>query len=161
MLLSLKLPYTIQYLVALSQTDLFHNHIKGNSKPAAMALDMVSRTALTLHLLVEIPASIKFFLSPSATLEDTQPLAHGLIKQYAILLMATNLIVVSALLDSEGHPPKILLSALALYHLGPLARAMARIRRGHVGGPLGGPFLHAYVHAVCEIALCLSVVVMI
>ncbi|KAI9871303.1 MAG: hypothetical protein M1830_003058, partial [Pleopsidium flavum] len=45
-----------------------------------------------LHILLELPASILFFLRPSTQLPHPHPPSHALIRQYAILLLSSNLI---------------------------------------------------------------------
>ncbi|PFH61039.1 hypothetical protein XA68_18356 [Ophiocordyceps unilateralis] len=105
-----------------------------------------------LHLLIETPAAIGFILAPSSTLSTTQPHAHAALRQYGLLLLATNLIVLATLqllllLDDDDDddssifvvvPPAaasvvVLLrrrvaAALALYHVGPCLRALCRLR---------------------------------
>ena len=120
-----------------------------------------------LHTLIELPACFAFALFPSATLSTPQPHAHALIRQYAVLLLSTNLIAGSFIFRSH----KILLScddtgyvqcwvafSLALYHLGPLMRAGSRIWEGwgrmtREKDTLAMPWVHAMSHLVCLTAL--------
>lgn len=120
-----------------------------------MALSL-SQIAFFLHLIVEIPASVKFFLQPSATLATPQPQAHGLVRQYALLLVSSNLIAAEFVLRPSDQLSRHIAGALALYHIGPLFRAISRIRRAEMGGGMGGPWLHAVVHALCAMFLLAS-----
>lgn len=115
------------------------------------------RFAFTLHLVIETPASVNFMLRPSSTLSTPQVHSHGVIRQYALLLAATNCIV--ALLISHAIYDDFagqIAGALALYHLGPLSRAVSRIRHNHTGDALGGPWVHMLAHAFCAVALIAS-----
>ena len=116
--------------------------------------EMVNSTkpAFLLHILIEVPASLNFFFNPSATLSTPQPHAHAVIRQYAVLLMVTNILALIFCL----RPPDLLscrvAGALSLYHVGPLVRAVIRQSRGEQvrgGSRLGGPMVHAIVHFVC------------
>lgn len=117
--------------------------------------------SLFLHILVEIPATIGFLLFPSASLPEPQPQAHAVIRQYGMLLGSTNLIVGILLISRLSMPGTVygllegrVAGALALYHLGPLSRAAARIyRRENTGSVLFGPWLHIFLHAVCFVSL--------
>ncbi|KAL9052935.1 MAG: hypothetical protein Q9206_004110 [Seirophora lacunosa] len=53
---------------------------------------MMPQLPFLFHIIVEVPASIAFFLHPSMTLSQRQGHAHAVIRQYALLLMASNLI---------------------------------------------------------------------
>ena len=46
--------------------------------------------------------------------------------------------------------------ALALYHVGPVVRAVSRIQNQDLGGALGGPWLHAFLHVMCAVSLVIS-----
>lgn len=113
-----------------------------------------------LHIVIELPAAISFAFLPSATLSKPQPHAQALIRQYALLLLST--IIIAALFvpqDRNGHGSKVqervVASALALHHLGPLIRAVRRSRKGEGTGRhlLGQPRLHALVHGLCCLLL--------
>ena len=113
--------------------------------------------ALVLHLVIETTAAINFLLRPSATLSIPQPHSHGVIRQYALLLLTTN-IIAAAVLDRavndelSGH----IVAALALYHTGPFVRAVSKIRRGNADDILGGAWLHALSHLLCLACLLVS-----
>jgi hypothetical protein len=111
---------------------------------------------LLLHLMVELPACINFFLRPSATLSKSQPYAHGLIRQYALLLASTNLIALAFLVRPADHLSGQVSGALVVYHIGPLFRAISRIQTQEMGSALGGPWLHLIAHLLCIGALAIS-----
>lgn len=115
------------------------------------------RVAFLCHILVELPASIGFFLHPSATLAVEQPEAHAVIRQYALLLNSTNLIAWVFLFAASSDSARRVAAALALYHTGPMMRAWGKIRvkRG-TSKILAGwsePRLHLGVHGICVVAL--------
>ena len=115
------------------------------------------RLALVLHVIIETTAAINFFLRPSASLSTPQPHSHGVIRQYALLLLTTN-IIVAIVLNREMHDALSaqIAAAVALYHAGPFVRAMSRIRRGNSDGVLGGAWLHAFSHLLCAVCLVAS-----
>jgi len=114
------------------------------------------QAGLLLHLMVELPASINFLLRPSATLSVPQPQAHAVIRQYALLLMSTNLIVLALLMREMDQLSGKIAGALVLYHIGPIARALSRVKNQASGSVLGGPKLHAFVHVLCVVTLVTS-----
>ncbi len=108
-----------------------------------------------LHILLELPASITFFLSPSTQLQLPSPpptpraysQAHALIRQYAVLLLVSNLVALICVLQptaiddilgirAEGKVVEVerlrgnVAGALAVYHLAPLVRAVGRMVNG-------------------------------
>ena len=120
----------------------------------------VLTVSLALHILVETAAALNFLLRPSATLAAPQPHSHGVIRQYALLLLSTNIIAAAVLCYAEHNAlAKQIAGALALYHTGPLARAVARIRRGEQGHAMGGAWLHSVIHVMCLISLASSMLV--
>lgn len=123
-----------------------------------MGLPLTVQLALGLHLIIEIPASINFMLRPSSTLVTSQPHSHGVIRQYATLLMVTNLIVILCLTGTiEENAARKIAGALSFYHLAPLMRATSKIRRRlQVSDAMGGPWVHLIVHGICAIALVMA-----
>lgn len=111
------------------------------------------RIAFALHILVELPASLGFFFRPSATLTTPHPEAHEIIRQYALLLTSTNLIAGIFLFQSPTSLSCQVAGALALYHVGPFARAIRRIRAGQASGILINPWIFLVIHAICATAL--------
>ena len=113
----------------------------------------VEHLSLILHLCIELPGSINFMLRPSSTLSKPQPQSHGVIRQYALLLMSTNIMVMLLLIKPMDELTQQISGALALYHTAPIIRAVSRIRSQEAGRALGGPWLHALVHSVCAAIL--------
>jgi len=105
-----------------------------------------------MHIFGEFGASYGFCVRPSSTLFEPQPYAHPVIRQYALLLMTTNLIAANFLF--QEHPTSVscrVAGALALYHLGPLTRAALKIHNGEKKGiweGTGGPWVHVAFHSV-------------
>ncbi len=130
---------------------------------------MPSRLCFILHMLVETPAALSFPLATQSQLAAPSAEARLLLRSYCGLLMATNLIgLVFALQDSHGYSDADIsgpvAGSLAFYHLFPIFRALARIRRRSSSGPspspspdrlppapstLGGPWVHVVVHFTC------------
>ena len=110
--------------------------------------------AFLFHLIVEIPASLNFFFCPSATLSKPQIFAHGLIRQYALLLISSNIIATSFVLRRPDQLSGYIAGALALYHVGPLVRAITKLQKTESqSNSLGGPVVHFVAHSVCIAAL--------
>jgi hypothetical protein len=107
------------------------------------------------HILTELPASINFFLRPSEQLSSPAPQAHAIIRQYAILLLVSNIIASIFALRPVDATSRHVGGALSIYHAAPLVRAARRIisRDEGYGGGLGGPVLHLVVHGVCFVTL--------
>ncbi|KAF6232480.1 hypothetical protein HO173_009360 [Letharia columbiana] len=120
-------------------------------------MESLMRFAFVLHLVIETTAAINFFFRPSATLSTPQPHSHGVIRQYALLLLTTN-IIVAVVLNRAVHDAlsEQIAAAIALYHTGPLVRAVSRIHRGNSGDVLGGAWLHAFSHLLCAACLIAS-----
>lgn len=110
-----------------------------------------------LHILAELPASLGFFFRPSATLTAPQPHAHGVIRQYGLLLTSTNLVAAVFLFQASSTTASCsVAAALALYHVGPVVRATGRVRIGEGIGnglSLASPWLHILVHGICAVGL--------
>lgn len=110
-----------------------------------------------LHIIIELPAALRFALYPSSTLQAPQPYAHAVLRQYALLLLSS--IVIAAIFAfASGDRDWIergVAGSLSLYHLGPAFRAFYRRRRGEGRGTswLQQPGMHAIVHLTCWIAL--------
>ena len=115
--------------------------------------------SLLFHIIIETPAAINFILSPSATLTSPQLPAHAIIRQYGLLLACTNAMVLFILCSQAEDSRNLLLErriagVLAIYHIGPLLRALARMRRGEEGKKwMTRPWLHVLVHGICLIWL--------
>ena len=118
--------------------------------------------AFFTHIILESGAACAFFRNPSFTLAQPQPHAHQVIRQYALLLISTNLIAANFLFQQQ---PSALSSrvagALALYHLGPITRAALKISSGEERGSrkgelLGGAWLQASFHIIMLVMLVLE-----
>jgi hypothetical protein len=108
-----------------------------------------------VHVLTELPASINFFLRPSEQLSSPAPQAHAIIRQYAILLLVSNIIALIFALRPVDATSRHVGGALSIYHTAPLVRAARRILYNDegYGSGLGGPVLHLVVHGVCLLTL--------
>ena len=110
-----------------------------------------------IHILGEFGASCGFWFRPSATLDRPQPDAHPIIRQYALLLVSTNLI--AGIFLFQDQPSKIscqVAGALAFYHLGPLTRAALKVRDGQQIGfreGMGGTWIHLAFHSIATAGL--------
>ena len=109
-----------------------------------------------LHVVVETPASLNFFLFPSDQLGKHTPHAHAIVRQYACLLFAS----VAISLAFTRRPPDTLsgqvAGAFALYHVAASVRAASRLQRQMKEGKhvvLSEAFLHLAVHGVCVASL--------
>ena len=110
-----------------------------------------------IHILIEAPASINFFFNPSEQLPSPASQAHAIIRQYAVLLLVSNLIALIFALRPLDQTGKNVAAALSVYHLAPVVRAGTRIFYSFYGDSygqgLGGPWLHLSVHGGCFVAL--------
>ena len=112
--------------------------------------------AFLLHLIIETVASIKFLLRPSATLSAPQPHCHAVIRQYALLLISSNIIVAVMLNREIDATSAKVAGALSVYHLGPFVRAVSRILQKSSSSGVIEPWLHAFVHSLCGTCLLVS-----
>ena len=118
----------------------------------------LARSAFGLHLVVETVAGLNFLMRPSATLLVPQPHSHGVIRQYGVLLLATNLMAYGAWSRPTDALSSYIAAGLACYHLGPLIRAASKIMQSEEAIALGGPGVHVGVHLLCGallLAACL------
>ena len=112
--------------------------------------------AFLLHLIIETVASINFILRPSATLLLPQPHSHAVIRQYALLLISSNIIAAVMLNREVDSMSGKVAGALGVYHFGPVVRAISRIVQRRSAGGLDGPWLHAFAHMLCGTCLLVS-----
>ena len=106
--------------------------------------------------MTELPGSLGFFFSPSATLQIPQPYAHALIRQYALLLATTIGIAAIFLFQPATRTSRYIAGSFAFYHLGPIARAMNRLwigKQGDAGKGMANPWIHLIVHFICAVVL--------
>ncbi|KAG4032729.1 hypothetical protein MFRU_006g01930 [Monilinia fructicola] len=120
-------------------------------------MSLLQRYPFLLHTVIEIPASLNFFINPSAQLSTPAPQAHTIIQQYALLLFVSALISIVFSRRPVDRTSRNVAGALALYHVAPTIRATGRILRGdgfRKGAKgLGGPWVHLVVHFFCCAAL--------
>ena len=103
-----------------------------------------------------------FLFHPSYTLSTPQPAAHGVIRQYGLLLFVVNVVLGILIFGwEEGREKDKVLGrvwgALGVYHVGPMVRAMSRWKAGNEPGQgkgsvrgrkaCGGPDVVASLHA--------------
>ncbi|TVY17394.1 hypothetical protein LARI1_G005206 [Lachnellula arida] len=120
-----------------------------------MAVTILSTLPFWLHLLIELPASLNFFLNPAEQLSSAAPQAHALVRQYAVLLFASSLVALIFATRQVDRTSRNVAGALAVYHLAPLVRAVSRVFGGGVGygKAFGGPWIHLAVHGLCFVGL--------
>lgn len=120
-----------------------------------------------MHTALELPASLNFFLHPlqqllppissgSNSTLSLAPSASIVVRQYALLLFVSCCVSLTfAVRPHHDNTTRRGAGALALYHLGPLARAISRLGNGEspFEGGLGGPAVHAVGHGMCFVAL--------
>lgn len=113
--------------------------------------------AFGLHILVETPAALDRFVNTSEELQlaTPSPSAEALVRQYALLLLCSNIIALVFLLRHIDKASRRVACTLAFYHLGPVLRAMSRLIRNEtaLGTGLGGPAVNIVVHVLCLVAL--------
>lgn len=126
---------------------------KADLLAGAMVLDNLG---FLVHILVETPASFNFFFFPSKQLGAHTPQAHAVIRQYAVLLLSSVfLAAIFVARDPDDMSSKVA-ATLALYHVAPLVRSLARLHRqaqARAAIILSEAFLYLTVHSVCFAAL--------
>jgi len=117
---------------------------------------MLYNLGFLIHIIIEIPASMNFFCFPSKQFGVHTPQAHAVIRQYAVLLLVSVILAMvfvdRPLDDTAGK----VAGALALYHIAPCVRSVARLRRQtQARGPIifSEAFLYLFVHSICFAAL--------
>lgn len=109
-----------------------------------------------IHIALEVPASLNFYLRPDHQLSAPAPQAHAVIRQYAVSLLSSSLVAAVFAFRKRDETSAWVAAALAVYHLAPLVRAAItiarrRAERGEEGeGDLRepeGPWIRAIVHA--------------
>ncbi|KAL2069576.1 hypothetical protein VTL71DRAFT_14255 [Oculimacula yallundae] len=109
----------------------------------------ITNLAFLIHALLELPASLNFFFRPNEQLLSPAPQAHALIRQYAVLLMSSNIVALIFAFRPVDETSRRVAGALAVYHAAPLVRAVGRIRASGTGygKEFGGPWVHALLHS--------------
>ena len=80
-----------------------------------------------LHVVIEVPAAINFFLFPSGQLDSYSPQAHAVIRQYAMLLLTSVLIAMVFLVRPVDQVSGQIAGALSIYHVAPCLRSIGRL----------------------------------
>lgn len=115
-----------------------------------LRLSSILKNPFLVHALLEIPASLNFFINPSGQLSNYSPQAHAVIRQYAVLLLSSTLIALSFAFREPDEMSGQVAGALAVYHLAPMVRATARLTGREV---VWQPLLFLAVHGVCVAGL--------
>jgi len=114
------------------------------------------RPGFLIHIIIEIPACLSFFLVPSRQLGTYTPHAHAVIRQYAAILLASILIAVVFVHQPVTEMSGKVAGALAIYHVAPSIRSWNRLTtQARLQEPLflSEAFLYLIVHVVCCAAL--------
>lgn len=112
--------------------------------------------AFVLHAAIEIPAAINFMLFPSKQLGRNTPNAHGVIRQYALLLAVSVLIAMTFAVRPTDDLSRTVAGYLAIYHPGPALRSCARLSRQYKRSErllLSEAFLYLTCHLLTGAAL--------
>lgn len=127
--------------------------------PDAMMLTLSDyNIGFLLHIIIEIPASFNFFVFPSRQLGTNTPHAHAVIRQYAVLILTSNLVALAFLWRPMDELSGKIAGSLAIYHIAPSIRSISRLtRQARQGRPLipSEAFLYLVVHTICGAALLL------
>ncbi|OAL36181.1 hypothetical protein AYO20_04595 [Fonsecaea nubica] len=115
-----------------------------------------SHLGFLVHVVIEIPACLSFYLFPSRQLGVHTPHAHAVIRQYAALILASVLVAMvfvnKPLDDTSGK----VAGALAIYHVAPSIRSVNRlVTQAQLQKPIiiSEAFLYLVVHVICFVAL--------
>jgi hypothetical protein len=103
--------------------------------------------ALVAHAFLLLPPAIHFLARPPLAPSDVSPV----IRSYGFLLLSTHLAtLLLALAPSLAEGDSVLKAriqlALAVYHIGPIWRAVERLRARDEGREMGGPAVHLTFH---------------
>lgn len=106
--------------------------------------------AFLLHAAIEVPAAINFMLFPSKQLGKDTPNAHPVVRQYALLLVASVLIAIVFAVRETDEISRVVAGCLAIYHPGPALRSFARLRNQYKRSE---PLLasEAFLYLICHI----------
>lgn len=115
----------------------------------ARMFSSVQNNPFLLHAIIEVPASIAFFLFPSRQLGFYSPQAHAVVRQYAVLLLASALIALSFAFRDVDDLSGQVAGALALYHVAPIVRATGKIVAGGESVTPWKQSLVLTVHGIC------------
>lgn len=132
------------------------------TSPISSIIFSSSRIPFLFHSLLELPASLKFLLKPSAGLvPQPHPSTEAVIRQYGAILFSSVIISSVMLFSPSGNDADSLAwkmsGALGLYHLMPIARATERIMAGDTfdWADAGGAPVHLMLHVFVGASLLL------
>jgi hypothetical protein len=129
----------------------------------------MSPLPIVLHALLALPPSIHFLLLSSAHTPPDPSTIQPILRNYAFNLLSTSAACLAVVLAPEHRERTCFEGALAVYHVAPIWRAVARIMDGGneqrgtgagagAGAPsptpptrtrdLGGPYVHLITHVV-------------
>lgn len=114
--------------------------------------------AFALHVAIEIPAAMIFMLYPSRQLGEYSPHAHAIVRQYALLLLASALISLAFITRPTDDLSRAVAGSLGIYHVGPALRSSSRLQRLSAQNGaflLSEAFLYLVLHVVCGTLLFL------
>ncbi len=109
-----------------------------------------------LHIIIEIPAFLNFFVFPSGQLGTATPHAHAVIRQYALLILSSVLVSFAFLRRPADCLSGQVAGALAVYHFGPSVRSLNRLsRRMQLKKPLipSEAAFYLLLHSLCGASL--------
>ena len=90
----------------------------------------VYRNPFIVHIVIETPAALQFFIFPNAQIGTPNPQAQALIRQYALLLASSVLVALAFTGRESDQLSGQVAGALALYHVGPVVRAGSKLSQG-------------------------------
>ena len=122
-----------------------------------------AKAPLVLHAVLETAASLSFGLQPEKQLPGANEDTRAVLRSYSGALLSTNLLcVVFVWRAGFDDTARLVAACLAVYHIFPILRAVAKIQRGiglkkgEKARVLGGPQIHMIVHSLCFSGLVLA-----
>lgn len=124
----------------------------------------IANLPVLAHLVIESMAALSFLLQPQIQLQDSKPSDEAVLicHSYAGSLLATDALCLLFLVYKDNkkfdETSAMLAGSLAIYHLFPVKRAWARIRK-RTGDykqeerMAGGPPVHLAIHGVLFVTL--------
>lgn len=124
----------------------------------------IANLPVLAHLVIESMAALSFLLQPQVQLQDSKPSDEAVLicHSYAGSLLATDALCFLFLVYRDNkefdETSAMLAGSLAIYHLFPVKRAWARIRRRRGNYKqeermAGGPPVHLAIHGVLFVSL--------
>lgn len=125
----------------------------------------VSVIACSFHIVIETIAAVSFITDPESQIPQGSPAVKLVLRQYGGLLLSSNLICASLLIQPFNLTSRLLCGSLAFFHLWPCHRAYCRLRhpqvydiytKGTKPAIFGDPWVHLFVHSICCILFTTS-----